>query len=193
MGADIKVNIIGLSVDKATADQLGQVARAADGRYFDVHNHTDFAAAIDNSSPDTTTTPDPGPVVIQPQPQPEIKSNAMLKITKVYKMQNADGKMEWRIKYEFNASRPGDYFVSIKALHNPATSGRGGRIKNDDRLHASQGNVHFRVKAGLGEISIPIDLLPADANRRAIYVQGELWDTSSVPLHLFISDPVALR
>lgn len=194
MGADIKVNIIGLAVDKATANQLQQVARATNGQYFDVHNHTDFANAIDASSKPIVELNKPRPSTsIRPQPVPQVNSDAMLKITKVYQMQNAEGKMEWRIKYEFSATRPGDYFVNIKVLHNPAPGGRGGRIQNDDRLHASRGNVHFRLKGGTGEIKIPVELLPTNSNRRAIYVQGELWDTSSVPLHLYISNPVPLQ
>lgn len=183
-GYGVVVNVIGLDVDVLTAIQLKAIARAGEGRYYDVKNHTDFSNAITDSTSNPTNRIEDNKTHIENTP-PIQKS--LLEIRKVYRAKNAGGELVWKIKYHFQATRPGDYYVSIRALKQPATEGPGGQIVLDDRVLNSRGDSWYSVKNGRGEIEIKISK-QIDTKKIPIYFQGELWDTSGIPLSIYLSN-----
>lgn len=91
------------------------------------------------------------------------------------------------VSYRFRASRHGNYHVAIKAVQRPATPGPTSRIEGRAGLAGVDGSSYFAVDRGDGTLELE---LPVAALRGPIYVQGELWDTTDVPDHLYVSNHV---
>lgn len=207
-GKDIQINVIGLAVDQATAVELGDVARAGNGEYYHVQNHTDLDRAIRKSL--TRVVNDPTPLVAETKPIPAndaVESrwstgDATIPDTTVrppfeitgarYLGPVADDPqtIEFEIDYRFYHQRPGNFLVRMHAVQRAAVPGPGGgRVPGGDALLAIASDGHYAVDRASGQIRLRV---PA-AYTGPLNFQGELWETSNVPEALHLSNPVAAR
>ncbi len=208
-GKDVQINVIGLAVDQATAIELGDIARAGKGQYFHVSNHTDLDRAIRSSlsrvsgqSPPTAEAPrqlseneaieqrwsprETPPIVAQKSRPPfEIRAVRPLGIAK-----DQPGMMEFEIEYRFYHQRKGDFLVRMHAVQQTSAPGpAGGRVRGGDGLLAIGSAVHFQVSRGAGSLRLRVPV----AHRGPLHLQGELWETTNVPEHLYVSNAVQAR
>lgn len=205
VGTDLKINVIGLSVDEQTASELGRIAKAGEGRYFDVHNHADLEEAIRQSVQDA---PAGGSYAAPPTPLERRNSRVErvwgdtprrelprqfsetqrrpLEITGVKLLGVENGEALYEVAYRFYHQRQGDFMVNLKAVDQPAAAGPGGRVRADAGI---SGASFYRTDRGGGTTVLRI---PA-GTRSPIYVQAELWEISNVPEHLYISNAAELE
>ncbi|MEQ9366618.1 MAG: VWA domain-containing protein [Leptospirales bacterium] len=208
-GKDIQINVIGLAVDQATAIELGDIARAGQGEYFHVRNHTDLDRAIRMSlsrvsgeSPPPAANPEPLPAneaveerwsrretptiaSVNPRPPFEISAVRSLGVAK-----DDPAQIEFEIDYRFYHQRPGNFLVRMHAVEQASAPGAGGgRVRGGDGLVGISSASHFRVSKATGRIRIRVPL----THTGPLNLQGELWETTNVPEHLYLSNPVAAR
>ncbi len=205
VGTDLKINVIGLSVDEQTASELGRIAKAGEGRYFDVQNHGDLEEAIRQSVQDAPPVgnyaPPPTPLERRNTRVERAWSDAPrrrlspthsetqrrpLEITRIKLRGVENGEAVYDVAFRFYHQRPGNFMVNVKAVDRPAAAGPGGRVRADAGI---TGESFYRSDRGSGVTTLRI---PA-GTRAPIYVQAELWEISNVPEHLYISDPEELE
>ncbi|MCB1173774.1 MAG: VWA domain-containing protein [Leptospiraceae bacterium] len=193
-GYKVKLNVIGLDVDRITAMQLGAIARTGQGQYFDVKNQTDFANAVALSSSSQSATVTNEPTITTDQKPAPTNSDVLLKISKVYPMQDENGQMVWHVTHAFESSQASNYVVVVKALRQPVNPGPGGRIPGDKRLLASQSSLYFQSDSGAGKhVFAMAPIKEALSAGSPLYLQAELWNTSDVPNLIYISEAVLVK
>ncbi len=208
-GKDVRINVIGLAVDQATAIELGQIAQAGQGAYYNVQNHTDLERAIQLSTgrtpgssvdsiaelPKTETTDNPwAPTTIGPKPGPAAKHPFEITGVRVVPPAanagaNSDT-VQLEISYRFVHPRQGNFIVRVHALERPAAPGPGGRVPGGDALFAIASRPHFQTDRAEGTIRIDV---PKARMRAQVTLQGELWETSNVPEAIYVSNAVRAR
>lgn len=208
LGHDLEINVIGLSVDRDAAAQLGEVARAGGGNYFDVHNHTDFDRAIrlsveESNEPDPAETKpeaarDPLPETnaprAEPEPAPESRApeqSPPLEILEAKLAGQEGDRARIRVRFRFRTERAGDFHVSLQAATRRSAEGRGGTLLPGDGLLGQGGAAFYDETTGEGEAILEIP--SSQLQGRPIFVQGELWDASGVPESVYVSNSVSLN
>jgi Mg-chelatase subunit ChlD len=206
-GKDIQINVIGLAVDQATAIELGDIARAGRGEYFHVRNHTDLDRAIRMSlsrvsgeTPPLAETPQALPAneaveerwsTRRAPPIAGLKSRPPFEISAVRSLGVAKDNprvMEFEIDYRFYHQRPGNFLVRMHAVEQASAPGpAGGRVRGGDGLIAISSATHFRVSKAAGKVRIRVPV----SHTGPLNLQGELWETTNVPEHLYLSNAVA--
>lgn len=209
-GKDVRINVIGLAVDQATAIELGQIAQAGQGAYYNVQNHTDLERAIRLSTgrtpgtiagpdalPETRTGDNPwAPTTIGPKPVPTAQHPFEITGVRVVPpagndtATNSADTVQLEISYRFAHPREGNFIVRVHALERPASPGPGGRVPGGDALFAIASRPHFQTDRAESTIRIEV---PKARMRAPIVLQGELWETSNVPEAIYVSNAVRAR
>ncbi|MCR9143655.1 MAG: VWA domain-containing protein [bacterium] len=209
-GKDVQINVIGLAVDQATAVELGDIARAGSGEYFHVRNHTDLDRAIrmslsrvsgetpplaeaprrlpKNEAVEQRWSQREAPPIANRTPRPPFEIRAVRPIGVA---QDDPDAIEFEIDYRFYHQRPGNFIVRMHAItHQTSAPGpAGGRVRGGDGLLAITSASHFQVNRGSGSVRIRVP----KAHTGPLHLQGELWEITNVPEHLYLSNAVAAK
>lgn len=183
-GIDVQVHVIGMNVDRDTARQLADVAKSGKGDYFDVRNHTDFENAI-KLSIEKATRPQAAVPAAQPR-QAETADDLQLKLTGLRMKAKNDDSVTVEIDYEFKGGKKGDYHIEFMATPRPIKAGSKRLIPPQEASPPGRGLALYGKSDQKGRVELEIPL--ANLRGRPIYLQGELWDTSSVPERLGASN-----
>ena len=193
-----KVHVLGISVNALTAIQLRGVARAGNGRYFNVRNYRDFRRAFKNipmdnrprgvdpvRRPGTTVKPGPAPI-IRKTPEVKITGDRPLVITGVERLEEKNGKVRLAVEYKIRPGQSGDYQVSFMAMNGRIKEGPDRRLKPGKGLISTTGAAHYDTLSGSGRVIL--EIASGNFNGRPIYIQGELWNISEIPKIIYVSN-----
>jgi len=168
-GGAVELNILGLGVAAAEADELRRVAEAAGGRYFQVDEHSDFEKAMQESlRPGQTVTPPPA------QPAPPPKESVLSEKLEIHNPRIVEENNKSYLVFDYTTDAPSAGFVRFYLSRKGKTATE---IQSSPDIVLGSGPIVAGNQSGTMRWEIP----SGQSKDQPIYVLGELWNIDEVP------------
>ncbi|MBE7439987.1 MAG: VWA domain-containing protein [Spirochaetales bacterium] len=178
-GSAVELNILGLGVAAAEAEQLRRVAEAAGGRYFQVDEHSDFEKAMQESlRPAPSRPPEKAdPEISTPEtavpetPAPELEKKGALQL---HNPRIIEENNKSYLVFDYTTDTPAESFARFYIGRRGTSAAE---IRNAPQAVLGSPAAGGGKQGGMIRWEIP----SGQSREQPIYVLGELWNIDRVP------------
>jgi len=186
----VKINVIGLSVDRPDSVELGKLAENGKGTFYDVNTGRDFSLALNEVLGSTL------PENLKDHEEKfsrENKSvNPELQLTSVEILKNDGVFQKFKIDYTISGIHKGNYVLNIAGLfREPADPWDTIPNHNEYKRIISFPVVKYGISDGSG--TLEVEFPSKETANLPILLQGDLWEITKIPILLDISNRLSVN